>query len=426
LVANKTREKYRVNETDFTRNRVLIFSFVAVLILRGHKFSLQNALNKFFSALGKLRLTPSNSAYCQARKKLKPELFVDLHRTTRDDFYQLYGADDEVLTWRGHRMIGYDCTYIVLPDTQELRKNFSTLRNQHKSECVQALAGVLYDLRNDIALGAAIGRIQAEKNFLLDELWAETRIGDLLVMDRNFADYAVIAHAVKDGREVVIRCPRQCFGVVNDFWASDESEQLVTLTVPQSAKTQKYVRDHDLPESLRVRLIKVPLADGETEVLLTTLCDRRRYPAAEFKQIYHWRWNEETYFDRIKNIFEVERFSGISETAIKQDFFGVVFLSTLESILTKGAQSELAERNRRRKNKTNALVNRAVSYVALVDHVTELLADPQTSSEEVLDDLHLLFIKDPTRNREGRKFERKNLKHSRKLRFHRYFKRINA
>ena len=159
---------------------------------------------------------------------------------------------------------------------------------------------------------------------------------------------------------------------------------------------------------------------------MTTLCDQRRYPTAEFKQVYHWRWNEETYFDRIKNIFEAERFSGLSETAIKQDFFGVIFLSTLESILTKKAQSELAERDRKRKNKTRALVNRAVSYVALVDHVTELLADPRSSTEEVLDDLHLLFIKDPMRNREGRKFERKKLKHSRKLRFHRYFKRINA
>ena len=426
MVALKTREKYRVKETDFTRERVLTFSFVAVLILRGHKFSLQNALNKFFGALGKLRLTPSNSAYCQARKKLKPELFVELHRTTRDDFYQLYGADDEVLTWRGHRVVGYDCTYIVLPDQPELRKKFSTQRNQHKSECVQALSGVLYDVRNDIALGAAIGRIQAEKNFLFSELWKDTRVGDLLVMDRNFADYAVIAHAVKDGREVLTRCPRQCFAAVNDFWASDEAELIVTLPLPQSTQTRRYVRENDLPESVTVRLIKVPLDDGETEVLLTTLCDQRRYPTAEFKQVYHWRWNEETYFDRIKNIFEAERFSGLSETAIKQDFFGVIFLSTLESILTKGTQSELAERDRRRKNKTRALVNRAISYVALVDHVTELLADPRSSSEEVLDELHLLFIKDPTRNREGRKFERKKLKHSRKLRFHRYFKRINA
>ena len=53
-----------------------------MLILRGHKFSLQNALNKVFGALGKLRLVPTASAYCQARRKLDPALFQELTTIT--------------------------------------------------------------------------------------------------------------------------------------------------------------------------------------------------------------------------------------------------------------------------------------------------------------------------------------------------------
>ena len=60
----------------------------------------------------------------------------------------------------------------------------------------------------------------------------------------------------------------------------------------------------------------------------------------EFKAVYSWRWN----FDRVKNIFEV-----------------VLFLATVESVLTKTPQAELAEQDRRRQHKTKALVNRAVS-----------------------------------------------------------------
>ncbi|MGH9769036.1 MAG: hypothetical protein ACREAB_16535 [Blastocatellia bacterium] len=108
MLADKTREKYRVSDKDFTRQRVLTFTIVAVSILRGHKFSLQNALNKVFAALGKLRLTPTNSALCQARQKISPELFVHLHQAARDDFYRLYGQDGEVLTWRSHRVLAYD------------------------------------------------------------------------------------------------------------------------------------------------------------------------------------------------------------------------------------------------------------------------------------------------------------------------------
>ena len=424
--ADKTREKFRVSDKDFTRNRVLTFTIVTMSILRGHKFSLQNALNKVFEALGKLRQTPTNSALCQARQKIKPALFVHLHHAVRDDFYQLSGQDGEVLTWRGHRALAYDGSDFNLPDTPQLREAFSVQRNQHGSECVQALAGVLYDVRNDVALAAEIGPLQAEKNLLLGGCWAATRRGDLIIMDRLFADYSVIAYAYQHGRHVLIRCPRNRFKIVQEFWDSPDTEWLVDLPLPQTPATRAFVRAQGLPQSVPVRLLKVTLDTGETEVLLTTLCDRRRYPTKEFKAVYFWRWDEETFFDRIKNIFEVERFSGFSETAIKQDFFGVIFLATLESVLTKAPQSELAERDRPRQNKTNAQVNRAVSYVALVDHAIQLLADPHADPEAVLADLHFLFTRDPTRNRQGRKFERKKLKHSARLRFHRYKKRICA
>lgn len=426
LLADKTREKYRVSDKDFTRQRVLTFTIVAVSILRGHKFSLQNALNKVFEALGKLRLTPTNSALCQARQKISPELFVRLHQVARDDFYQLYGEDGEVLTWRGHRVLAYDGTNLNLPNTPDLQKAFSIPRNQKGAQGVQALAGVLYDVRNDIAIGAQLGPLQAEKNFLLNDLWSGTKPGDLIVMDRLFDDFVIIATAEKYARKVLIRCPNNSFAAVNEFRVSDDTERIVTIELPTTGKTRKYVREHKLPESVTVRLIKFTLESGEVEVLLTTLCDRRRYPTAEFKEVYHWRWNEEGFFDRVKNIFEVERFSGFSETAIKQDFFGVIFLTTLESILTKGPQSELAEKDRRRRNKTRAMVNRSVSYVSLVDRAVQLLADPRTDPEEVLEELQFLFKKDPTRNLKDRKFERKKFNHAARLRFHRYRKRISA
>jgi hypothetical protein len=46
--------------------------------------------------------------------------------------------------------------------------------------------------------------------------------------------------------------------------------------------------------------------------------------------VYGWREGGETYYDRLKNIFEVERFSGRSVLSIEQDFYGVIFLATLQ------------------------------------------------------------------------------------------------
>lgn len=425
LQADKTRIKYRVNPKEFTRNRTLTLPIVALSILRGHKVSQQNAINKVFRELDQLEEAPTASAYCQARQKLRPELFVRLNQIVVEKFYHLYEADGAVKSWHGRRLLGADGTRLILPNTPSLRAAFTVHRNQHE-EYLIATAVVLYDLLNDLALQASLGPMSGEKRPLLEQLWETTRESDVLVLDRNFGDYSIVAWSILTKRDVVIRCRRQSFSVVEEFWNSDQIEQIVTLNVSQFAGTKRFVREHDLPKSVTVRLLKFTLPTGETEVLLTTLCDQQQYPREEFYTVYGWRWNQETYYDRFKNIAEVERFSGKSERVIRQDFFGVLFLSTLESVLTKSAQKELSARDEVREPETPAKVNRAISYVALVDEAVGLLLDEQVHPEDVLDRLHQLFQKNPTRHRAGRKYDRPKLKHSRKLRYHRYNKRLLA
>ena len=425
LYAHSVRMEYRVDPADFTRTRVLTLPNVAVLILRGHKVSQQNALNKVFRELDQLENLPTASAYCQARQKLRPELFAHLNTLVVEDFYRLCQAEGLVQRWHDRRLLGADGTTLNLPETPSLRQAFSIHRNQHE-EFVQATAVVLHDLLNDIGLKASLGPVSGEKRPLLEQLWESTAQGDVLVLDRNFGDYSIVAWAAKTKRDVILRCRRDSFAVVEKFWESDKTEELVSLTVSSSAKTQRFVREHDLPKSVPVRLLKFTLPSGETEVLLTTLCDQQEYLRDEFYTVYGWRWNDETYYDRIKNIFEVERFSGLNERVIRQDFFGVLFLSTLESVLTKTTQRALTEQDQTKGNKTQAKVNRAVSYVAMVDEAVGLLLDAAVHTEDVLARLHLLFSKNATRHREGRKYDRPKLKHSRKLRYHRYNKRLLA
>lgn len=397
-----------------------------MLILRGHKISLQNALDKVFAALGKLRLVPTASAYCQARQKVDPALFRELTSSTAQDFYQLAGPEGAVATWRGQRLLGADGSFLTLPDTPELRQAYTVQCDPPtKTETGQALSVVLYDLRNDLALDAKLGPIVAEKKYLFD-LWEQTKPGDVLVLDRLFADYCVIAFAVRTGRQVVIRCPEKSFGVVQNFWAADLNEQAVTLRCATTPSTRAFVKEHRLPMEVQVRLLKFTLSTGETEVLLTTLCDQRKYPPAEFYQVYGWRWGNETYYDRLKNIFEVERFSGTSQRVIEPDYYAMVFLTTLESVLTQSAQTTLAEHHQQRQPQTKARVNRALSYVNLCDRVVALLADPRQDLETIRDELHRLFQQTPTRHKPGRRYPRKKRAHSMRLRYLKYFKRINA
>lgn len=400
-------------------------SRLTLLILRGHKLSLQNALNKVFSALADLFRVPTASAYCQARQKLKPELFAHLNEQVCRDFYQLAGKEGEVRLWRSHRVLACDGTYLTLPDNADTRAQFTLQTNQFdRADCVQALCCVLYDLRNDLGLAAALSKRQGEKVLLFSELWQATEPTDVLVLDRHYADYAVLAYAKASNREIIVRLPVRRFAAAREFWQSSAAEQIIELKCPVSAR--EFVNKQGLSQELRLRLIRVELDNSTTEVLMTTLLDGEVYPAQEFKQVYAWRWGEETYFDRLKNIYEVERFSGKTVLAIKQDFYGVLFLSSLESVLSKSDEEALQAEAEKRKTRTEPRVNRSVSYVALVEKVVELLVSKR-AVEEVVEELHHLFRKNPTRARPGRNYERKKQRrYAYRLRFHKYVKKLLA
>jgi hypothetical protein len=416
----------RQRPKDFTRHCKLTFARLALVILRGHKLALQNALNKVFSALGQVFQVPSASAFCHARQKLKPEVFTLLGRSVAQAFYDQAAPEGLVKDWRGHRLVAADGTFLNLPDTAETRAQFSLQTNQHAgAECVQALCCVLYDLCNHLGLALTLTKRQGEVGLLLNELWAATRANDVLVVDRGYADYRLLALAVARRRHVIVRLPRGRFRVCDAFWASDLPEQHLDLPLPSTPDTRAFVRAQGLPETLSLRLIRVVLPNGETEVLLTTLLDTQAYPAAEFKQVYGWRWREETFFNRFKNIFEVERFSGTSVAAITQDVHGVLLLANLERVLCQADEAALQTQAAARQTKTVPQINHAVSYVALIERVVPLLTSGQPHAE-VLAELHHLFRTNPTRLRPDRHVPRSPLQYAHRLRFHKYVKKLLA
>lgn len=196
------------------------------------------------------------------------------------------------------------------------------------------------------------------------------------------------------------------------------------LAVPERQVT--FGKQHGLASRLPVRFVKIALADGEIEVVATSLLAAQAVPAAALKTRYGWRGGIETYYDRLKNIFEVERFSGRTVCSIEQAFFGVLFLTTLESGLSRAADEELAQESATAQRKPGSQVNHAVRYLALVDHTVALLCDPPGTVEKTLATLHFLFKTSPTLRRPGRRFPRHRRSGFRRAWFYRYVVRTVA
>lgn len=114
----------------------------------------------------------------------------------------------------------------------------------------------------------------------------------------------------------------------------------MTLQVHHTKRGE--IRERGLSEQITVRLVRLALADGTTEALVTHLLDEQRDPTAGFGPLYNLRWGVETFYGRLKTRLILQNFSGYTVEAVKQDFFAAVFLTGLETLLTDEAQLQLA------------------------------------------------------------------------------------
>jgi hypothetical protein len=154
------------------------------------------------------------SAYSQARYKLKHAAFIELNQTAVVD--NLYGDDDYPRFWV-FRVLAIDGSKLVLPDSAAIREAFGAVAwTNGKTADIQgerpyALASVLYDVLNRVALDATLGKAKAYAIDLAVEHLTHTRVGDVLTMDRNDPSYRMLAELAQLGRDFAIRCPAASF-----------------------------------------------------------------------------------------------------------------------------------------------------------------------------------------------------------------------
>jgi hypothetical protein len=372
-----------------------------------------------------LESIPTASAFCQAREKLKPEFFKALNEKVVKFFYENYEKEGFVKRWKGRLLWAVDGSYINIPYTAQTREKYGIQTHIFNDEgVIQAITSFLYDVLNEISINSGIAETKIEKSFIFNDHSRQYRKDAIIIYDRLYSDYSVIAFHIEAGIDFVIRCHMSnTFKKVEEFIKSDRTDETVRLKV--NTKQKKFVKENGLPEEVTVRLVKVELENGEIEVLMTSLLEEE-YKVEDFKWLYNKRWGVETYLNRLNNQLEVERFSSERLIGIEQDFYGIVFLSTLESVLSKEDEKEITEESRGNQLKYEYKMNKSISYSALVDHIVDLLLELNKSPEEVVDDLSKLFRTGRTPVRPGRKFERKKLTGSQKLRFHKYVKRIWA
>ena len=390
--------QYRARPQDFTRDRLLPFHRVVSIVLSAMKKPLDLELKIIFDLVEGLDC-PTDSALCQARKKLLSEFFV---RWLGRQSELVYECPHE--TFNGFRIIAVDGSVAFLPDNPAMRKAFPPVANN--GDPMQARILCWYDVLNHHAVQTLLGpSSRTEIDMAFDGLGSFGK-GDILIYDRHFPGWGLMRlHQMKE-IPFVMRCKISFNNVVKDFVKSGVLE-----TVAQFFAVKKSVdRLHGMGVAtkagtmLTVRLVRVDIGGAEPEVLVTSLLDTEKFPHGVFKDLYFKRWGVETYFDRIKNKFQLQVFSGKTVESVKQDFFATIFLANLQSMMVRAVKPEVTRASNGRKHQYQ--VNWSKSLGLLKPMITIMFApgDGAESLKILLREMALLRYCEPVRK--GRKVPR--------------------
>ena len=414
IASEAFKARHRTAAKYFTRERKLGFTMLLLSILRKSVKSLQNVLNELSLLLNLPLMTASG--YSQGRQHLSHTAFIELNRELLVPFYLAQTPS----TYQGFRLLAGDGSKIRLPAHPTIIEHFGAITTCSGQDATVTgaypcgLAYVLYDVLNKIVIDGQLAPARAYEVDLAIGALEQTTATDLLLYDRNFASYRLLATLVQRQRHFVIRCSSHSFAVARTlFVANQETSRLATLVVPTAQKSQS--QSAGLPLSIAVRFVALRLSTGELEVLVTSLLDQSRFSIADLKAIYHLRWGIETLFDLLKNRLSLENFTGKTAQAVRQDFHATLFITSLESLLTQEADQRLHQRSQT--HLRGQTVNNMVSFHAIKAQVFHLL-DSELEPEPLLTQLTDLFLMNPSYTRRMRNVPRRKIKLNAALHFH--------
>jgi hypothetical protein len=396
--------RHRARPEDFTRQRQLTFPVVMLFVLQKTVKSIQRHLNEFLNELanGDLFEPLSAGAFTHARAKLKPTAFIELNDQVVLPLVEEQTA--QLKRWRGHRLFGHDSSLLRLPDTLELAKDFGRIEVTNQSGATgtaypEGRMSVLYDLLNHLGVDARLESSRVGEVTLAIEQAVRLHTGDVVLNDRGFTGFRYIAEHVRRGVHVIGRCSRGSFAGAQELFRMNRAGRSVMTKIYAPADQRAELERAGLPLELTVRFVSLRLPDGKLEVLVTTLWSEESYPTEEFLDIYHRRWNHETYYTMLKGRLDLENFSGKTVEAVRQDFHAAVLLSNLESLVTQPAAEGLKKESAPHQHAKQ--VNRANAYHAIKDRVLDLLYS-KLPAERVLRQLQRLFTTSPVSVRPDR------------------------
>lgn len=267
--------------------------------------------------------TVNTGPYCKARQRLP---LAPLKEAVAQSGQQLHQRTPSKWNWKGHRVVLADGTTARMPDTPDNQARFPQQGNQKPGigfpiTRIVALISLGAGTILDYALGPYQGKGSGETSLFSQRL-DHLKPGDLLLADRYYCTYAIIALLVQKGVNVLFQNHAQRKPDFRRGKKLGAKDHLIEWKKPPRKPVwMSHQQYQALPQVLQIRELAV---DGI--VYATSLMEAKKYRRQELAELYAERWTIELDLRSIKTHMGMEMLRCKSPNMVEKEI-AIYFLA---------------------------------------------------------------------------------------------------
>jgi Transposase DDE domain/Insertion element 4 transposase N-terminal len=284
-------------------------------------------------------------SYCQARKRLPETVLACLTWKTGLDLEARSPAD---WRWHGRRVRVGDGSAVSGPDTPQNQKAFPQSRSQKRGLGFPiARLLVIFSLSVGTVLEAALNPYkgkQTGETAMLRGLLGSLKHGDVLLGDRYFANYWLIALAQQHGIDVVFRQHQRRKVDFRCGRRLSRDDHVITWSKPKRPSWMDAATYASLPDTLTLRELRLRIPKGTARtreiVVVTTLLDAGCYAKGELQALYRRRWEAELNLRALKETLQMDILRCKTPAMMRKEVWGhLLVYNLIRTAIAKAAQA---------------------------------------------------------------------------------------
>ena len=302
-----------------------VFLTLLITALGPGKISIRRALTLLSEIFpgSSPRKEPTDAAFCMMR-----------HKLTEQDMRQIFRPANVLIskdktpsgmTINGHQIVAIDGSQLVTPRSESTLNEFGVYETRNNSHQPQSRLIAAWNVSKRRPINWQVGTCYESERHSAVNMIPSLPKKSLVILDRGFFGVNTL-RSFKNAKIpcfMRIRTGRSTWMPVQEFLKTKGQEKLITIS------------DAD-GDSLKCRVIKKIIYNKKkksytTYAFVTTLLDKKKWPAKALVDSYRYRWDIETSFREAKILDNLESFNGHTAMAVRQEVAAYMIARLLTS-----------------------------------------------------------------------------------------------